>query len=389
MTGAHAARRARFAIGLLLVLLSAAPAFAADASARVALVRAMYQAYAWEAVMARPSHTPLFDQPATVLRGYFDEPLTRLILANQACERRTREICRLDAMPLWDSADPNASDLVVETAADAPEEVRVRFRRFGESGWTEIRFVFATTRDGVRIRDIRYPGGASLLGMLALPGSAGIQPGTATTMPHRIPIDRLLCDLPAELQRLLHAPFPSAVAPPDSTFSWEEWQRWFADAPGRRVHLIADGYRDYENGDDEEPVDDFDQAWNELDAQYRSMAERCVAILEAELGPAHRLGMRDLLSLSMPGWYTPEHPDFERDLPPQLRDPDIVLQSMDRTDIAWWRADGRLVLRTTSVPRATATCISRSRWWCLWTLEATRVHEWTRADARRVPAILR
>ena len=188
MTGAHAARRARFAIGLLLVPLSAAPAFAADASARVALVRAMYQAYAWEAVMARPSHTPLFDQPATVLRGYFDEPLTRLILANQACERRTREICRLDAMPLWDSADPNASDLVVETAADAPDEVRVRFRRFGESGWTEIRFVFATTRDGVRIRDIRYPGGASLLGMLALPDSAGIQPGTATTMPHRIPI---------------------------------------------------------------------------------------------------------------------------------------------------------------------------------------------------------
>ena len=114
------------------------------------------------------------------------------------------------------------------------------------------------------------------------------------------------------------------------------------------MRLIADGYRDYENGDDEEPVDDFDQAWNELDARYRSMAERCVAILEAELGPTHRLGMRDLLSLSMPGWYTPEHPDFERDLPPQLRDPDIVLQSMDRTDMpggarmAGWCCWGRV-----------------------------------------------
>ena len=224
-SAARAARRAYLAMGLLVASLSAAPAFAADASARVAAVRAMYETYAWEAVMARTSRTPLFDQPATVLRGYFDERLTRLILANQACERRTREVCRLDAMPLWDSADPSASDLVVEASADMPGEVRVRFRRSGESGWTDIRFAFASTRDGVRIRDIRYPGGASLLGMLALPGSAGIQPGTATTMPHRIPIDGLLGDLPAELQRLLHAPFPSAVAPPDSTFSWEEWQR--------------------------------------------------------------------------------------------------------------------------------------------------------------------
>lgn len=162
-------------------------------------------------------------------------------------------------------------------------------------------------------------------------------------MPHRIPIDRLLGELPAELQLLLQAPFPAVAATPNSSFSWEEWQAWFADAPGRLVHPIADGYRDYES-DDEDPIADFDVAWSGLDEQYRAMAGRCVAVLEAALGPARLLSVRDLWSLSMPGLYTPDHPGFERDLPPPLRDFDALLTCIDRTDVAWWRVAGRLVL---------------------------------------------
>lgn len=163
-------------------------------------------------------------------------------------------------------------------------------------------------------------------------------------MPDRIPIDRLLGELPAELQRLLHAPFPSVEAPPNASFSREEWQRWFADAPDRLVHSIADGYRDCESGDDEDPIDDFDEAWRGFDDAFRPMARRCVAVLEQELGPARLLSVNDLWSLAAPGWYTPDHPDFERDLPPRLRNGEILLTSIDRTDIAWWRTGGRLVL---------------------------------------------
>ena len=102
-----------------------------------------------------------------VLRRHFDASLTRLILANQACERRTREVCRLDAMPLWNSSDPSASELQVEETVEAPSEVRVRFRRSGDSCWTQIRFVFTNTLNGLRISDIRYDDGTTLRNMLA------------------------------------------------------------------------------------------------------------------------------------------------------------------------------------------------------------------------------
>lgn len=133
--------------------------------APVALVQSLYESYAWEAVVSKPRGRALFQEPAGVLRRYFDEPLARLILANQDCERRTREVCRLEMMPLWNSSDPAASELHVE-AAGTPGEVRVRFLRPGETAWTEISFLLNAQRGVWRIRDIRYAGGASLVRML-------------------------------------------------------------------------------------------------------------------------------------------------------------------------------------------------------------------------------
>jgi hypothetical protein len=144
-------------------------ALAADAAPpAVALVQSLYETYAWEAVVSKPRSRALFHEPAAVLRRYFDEPLVRLILSNQECERRTREVCRLDMAPLWNSSDPAANDLQVE-AGESPAEVRVRFRRPGESAWTELSFVLAVTRSAWRIRDIRYGGNLSLVRMLTPP----------------------------------------------------------------------------------------------------------------------------------------------------------------------------------------------------------------------------
>ncbi|HCE7043640.1 hypothetical protein [Pseudomonas aeruginosa] len=168
-------------IGMICALLSLArPASAADAlSPPVALVQALYETYAWEAVVSRPRSRALFQQPASVLRRYFDEPLTRLILANQDCERRTREVCRLDMAPLWNSSDPAASDLQVEVGS-APGEVRVRFHRPGEAAWSELTFVLTAMRGAWRIRDIRYGDGITLVRMLT-PASAPRAPAQGNT----------------------------------------------------------------------------------------------------------------------------------------------------------------------------------------------------------------
>lgn len=148
------------------LLTQGSAAYAADiVSSPVALVQSLYESYAWEAVVSKPRGKALFEEPSGVLRRYFDEPLTRLILANQDCERRTREVCRLEMMPLWNSSDPAASDLRVE-AAGTPGEVQVLFLRPGGPAWTRITFLLKIQHGAWRIRDIRYAGGASLVRML-------------------------------------------------------------------------------------------------------------------------------------------------------------------------------------------------------------------------------
>lgn len=151
---------------LCALLMLAFPVFASDTTPRpVALVQSLYESYAWEAVVSKPQGRALFQEPASVLHRYFDEPLVRLILANQACERRTREVCRLEMMPLWNSSDPAASDLHVE-AAGVPGEVRVRFLRPAESASTEFTFLLKIQRGAWRIHDIRYDDGSRLVRML-------------------------------------------------------------------------------------------------------------------------------------------------------------------------------------------------------------------------------
>lgn len=156
---------------LCALLPLARPASAADAlPPPVALVQALYETYAWEAVVSRPRGRALFQEPVGVLRRYFDAPLTRLILLNQDCERRTRGVCRLDMAPLWNSSDPAAGDLSVD-AGRTPEEVRVRFQRPGETAWTELTYVLTASRGAWRIRDIRYGDGITLVRLLTPPSA--------------------------------------------------------------------------------------------------------------------------------------------------------------------------------------------------------------------------
>jgi hypothetical protein len=130
-----------------------------------AVVSQLYKDFAWEAVPDHAEKPGFIDQPRAVLRRYFDDNLTNLILADRACAERTHEICRLDFSPIWDSQDPAASGLKVSATKD-PSLVRVTFRYPGSNELMDLLYRMTKTKDGWRIHDITYHSHASLLSLL-------------------------------------------------------------------------------------------------------------------------------------------------------------------------------------------------------------------------------
>jgi hypothetical protein len=98
------------------------------------------------------------------LAGYFDANLVSLILANQACERRTGEACAIDFVLVFGLQDNQVTDLAVHAADKDGKHVPVRYGYGGQP--RSLDFVMAKTVAGWRITDIRYPEGSSLVGLL-------------------------------------------------------------------------------------------------------------------------------------------------------------------------------------------------------------------------------
>jgi hypothetical protein len=130
-----------------------------------AVVSQLYKDFGWEIALNHPDKPGLIDQPRAVLRRYFDDSLTSLILADRACAERTHEICRLDFSPIWDSQDPAASGLKVSATSD-PSVVKVTFRYPGSNELMELSYRMTKTKDGWRIHDIAYRSHASLQSLL-------------------------------------------------------------------------------------------------------------------------------------------------------------------------------------------------------------------------------
>lgn len=134
-----------------------------------AVISQLYRDYAWEVVLqpVRSSRT-LFDEPREVLVKYFDDSLTVVIERDRACMERTNEVCSVSGVPIWDSSDPQAHDLLV--AAIDSVEVEVSFRRLhplpdGEAVKLSYRMVM--TARGWRVRDIVRHDGGSLVKTLS------------------------------------------------------------------------------------------------------------------------------------------------------------------------------------------------------------------------------
>jgi hypothetical protein len=131
-----------------------------------AVVVRLYRDFAWQAVFApRRDAVTFIDQPRAVLERYLEPELATLLLADRACVKKTKEICRLNMDPLFASQDTAAFDLEVDEP-DAGNVVRVRYTYPGDGKKIEVRHVVVRTGRGWRIRDIRYWEGTTLRRML-------------------------------------------------------------------------------------------------------------------------------------------------------------------------------------------------------------------------------
>lgn len=106
------------------VFLSLFAAFSAHAAkdARLAVVERLYQDYAWETGPGISKRTPFLNEKSVVLSKYLTKSLSRLLLEDRKCSERTREICRLDFSPIWNSQDPEGAKFrVVGTVLNSAE----------------------------------------------------------------------------------------------------------------------------------------------------------------------------------------------------------------------------------------------------------------------------
>lgn len=91
-------------------------------------------------------------QPPKILKQYFDENLTALILRDRKCSEKG-EICRLDFVPMWASQDPAAVDLTVEKTGKK-DIIKVQFRYPSTNEKIELKYRVTKTPNGWRISDI-------------------------------------------------------------------------------------------------------------------------------------------------------------------------------------------------------------------------------------------
>lgn len=139
------------------------PCFASDAvSLQVKLVATLYSDFAYEALIDEPMmQTGLAEQPKQVLIRYFSPRIAGLLLKDSQCVKTSREICRLDFMPLWGGQDP-AGVTVNVTQSSVPEKVNVRLKY--ASSTLLLTYKLMQTNGVWRIQDISYGDGrASLL----------------------------------------------------------------------------------------------------------------------------------------------------------------------------------------------------------------------------------
>lgn len=129
-------------------------------SPQIEIITKLYQDFAYEAVLEHSTAQGFIDQPRKVLLRYLTPQLAELLLRDRRCTTTTREICRLDFMPLWGNQDPIGSAVSVQPGVSSDTIIaRVRY----SSSSYQITYHLRQTSIGWRIRDIAYEQGRATL----------------------------------------------------------------------------------------------------------------------------------------------------------------------------------------------------------------------------------
>lgn len=122
----------------------------------VAPVAALYRNFAWQSLSSDSEvfGGVLASQSASSLARFFDSRLVHLIREDNACQLRTKAICKLDFDILFDSQDPRVTDLSI--AAVSSHVVEVTFKDPVTDEKTRISYTLARKPNGWRITDVVY-----------------------------------------------------------------------------------------------------------------------------------------------------------------------------------------------------------------------------------------
>lgn len=113
-----------------------------------------------------PADRDLSQMSRSQLARYFENRLVDLWLRDRECATRSREICRLDFAPLWDSQDPAGATVRV-LAGDRANRVIAELRRPASTAVVRLEFELVRHATDWRIRDVSKPGAWSLVDLLS------------------------------------------------------------------------------------------------------------------------------------------------------------------------------------------------------------------------------
>jgi hypothetical protein len=156
-------RVSQAALGILLFVASSLAHASGDPGKQVVLK--LYQDFAWEAVLSSTEALGLADQPEKVLLRYFTPELASALVTDSVCKKRTREVCKLDFMPLWGSQDPAAQDLAISSGGNGVVQMEYVYPATGTR--VVLKFQITSSKVGWRIADITYQSGQTLAQLLS------------------------------------------------------------------------------------------------------------------------------------------------------------------------------------------------------------------------------
>jgi hypothetical protein len=93
---------------------------------------------------------------------YFDSLLVRLLLEEEKCKERTKEICNLEANPVYSAQDFSQDGIQVQIENESMAPRMVFNVHIQNGGMQTLKYFLHRENGKWRIEDIQYPGSATL-----------------------------------------------------------------------------------------------------------------------------------------------------------------------------------------------------------------------------------